>query len=350
MSLVRHPANPVLTRADIPPAAPQLVDVSSVFNPGAVLAGDRVVLLLRVQNRGRETFLCHADSDDGIRFRVRPGPVPIRSLARTGARVHHVYDPRITRLGDLYWVTVAMDLDDGCRVGLCRTRDFAELEFVGFTSADDSRNGVLFPEKLPPLSGSRGTPSGAAASDGSGRVPAASTRHALLDRPNSVARPGEPTTGSTIALSFSDDLLHWERAGTVARGRWHYWDELIGPGPPPVKTRDGWLLVYHGVATHFQSVNIYQVGVMLLDLKDPTHVVARSRYNQLEPREVWELTGQVPNVVFPSGLIVRDLDGEGFARPSSEVLLYYGAADTCVGLVTGTVQDLLDGCVSAAGA
>ncbi|MCK4510247.1 hypothetical protein KAW64_00825, partial [bacterium] len=93
--------------------------------------------------------------------------------------------------------------------------------------------------------------------------------------------------------------------------RLHYWDELIGPGPPPVKTREGWLLVYHGIATHLAGACIYQAGVALLALDDPSNVLARSRDNILEPRETYEIAGQVPNVVFPSGMIVERYDEQG---------------------------------------
>ena len=124
-------------------------------------------------------------------------------------------------------------------------------------------------------------------------------------------------------------------------GRFHYWDENIGSGPPPVKTREGWLHIYHGVATHFASSNIYQAGVALHDLNDPSIVLHRSKYNILEPRELYELVGQVQNVVFPSGLIVEHYDDEGFALPKSIALVYYGAADTVVGLATTTIEELI---------
>ena len=125
-------------------------------------------------------------------------------------------------------------------------------------------------------------------------------------------------------------------------GRPHYWDELIGSGPPPIKTREGWLHMYHGVATHFASANIYQAGVVLLDLDDPTSVISRSTDNILEPRELYEMVGQVPNVVFPSGIIVEEFDDEGFAKPGSLVRIYYGAADTCIGLATTTIGELIE--------
>jgi predicted GH43/DUF377 family glycosyl hydrolase len=109
-----------------------------------------------------------------------------------------------------------------------------------------------------------------------------------------------------------------------------------------VKTREGWLHIYHGVATHFGGANIYQAGVMLLDLKDPSKVIGRCRENILEPRDMYELVGQVPNVVFPTGWIIEEYDMDGFALPDSEVKIYYGAADTVVGLATTTVQELLN--------
>jgi beta-1,4-mannooligosaccharide/beta-1,4-mannosyl-N-acetylglucosamine phosphorylase len=109
-----------------------------------------------------------------------------------------------------------------------------------------------------------------------------------------------------------------------------------------VRTKRGWLVLYHGIATHFGSANIYQVGVALLDLDDPSILIGRSRDNILEPREPYELVGQVPNVVFPTGLIVEEADDEGFAREGSRVLVYYGAADSTVCLATGTIGGLLD--------
>jgi predicted GH43/DUF377 family glycosyl hydrolase len=127
-------------------------------------------------------------------------------------------------------------------------------------------------------------------------------------------------------------------------GRPHYWDELIGSGPPPVKTSEGWLHVYHGIATHFGSTNIYQAGVVLLDLHNPGKIIARGRYNILEPREPYELVGQVPNVVFPSGMIVNEVEPDGTAKPGSEVFLYYGAADTSVALAIATVDELIEAC------
>jgi len=319
-ALRRVPGNPILTRDDLPDIPPLLTDATSVFNPGAVKAGGITYLMLRVQARSRETFMVMAESADGFRFVVRPEIVAFHGIEKVRERIYHVYDARITVLEGAHYIMFAMDMDSGCQLGLARTDDLRAFRFMGLTSTDDVRNGVLFPEKVGGL-------------------------YVRLERPNKARLEGGPTTGSEIWLAGSDDLLTWRRLGPVMGGRFHYWDEYIGSGPPPVKTRRGWLHIYHGVASHFGSANIYQAGVALLDLRDPAKVLGRSRGNILEPRETYELCGQVPNVVFPSGMVVEELDAEGFALPSSPVKVYYGAADTAVGLAVTTVAELLDACV-----
>ena len=321
MVFERSSRNPIITRADVPDVPPDLVDVTSVFNPGAVMHGGRYLLMLRVQTRGRETHLMVAQSDDGESFEILPRAVHIQGLESLGDSLHHVYDPRLTVIGEDSFVVFAMDMDCGCHIGVARTSDFATLQFLGIASAEDVRNGVLFPEKI----------------DG---------KYLRLDRPNRTLPAGGPATGSEIWLSESDDLVDWRPRARVMSGRARYWDELIGSGPPPVKTAAGWLHIYHGVATHFASVNVYQAGAVLLDLDDPSRVVSRTRGNILEPRELCEIVGQVPNVVFPSGLIVDEYDDSGVARMESRVHLYYGAADTCVCAATSTVERLIAACSS----
>jgi len=319
MVLCRSSQNPIITRTDVPDIPPFIVDATSVFNPGAIKIEDRYLLMLRVQTRGRRTYLVMAESDDGVDFAVSSDLVELAGIERCKKVLYHVYDPRLTRIDDRYYVMFAADTDGGCKLGVAETADFIEFEFLGFGDDDDIRNGVLFPEKF----------------DG---------KFLRLDRPNVQAEQGGPTSGDEIWLSASIDLVMWHKLKPVFKGRPHYWDERIGSGPPPVKTREGWLHIYHGVATHFGSSNIYQAGVVLLDLKDPTKLIARGEDNVLEPRELYELTGQVPNVVFPSGMVVESYDKDGFAQMDSEVLVYYGAADTCVGLATTTIQQLLAAC------
>jgi predicted GH43/DUF377 family glycosyl hydrolase len=313
----RYKQNPILTRKDIPDIYPELIDVSSVFNPGAIKFEDKYILLLRVQNRGRETFIVKAESSNGIDFKVDNKIVDFRGLKKIKNKIYHIYDARITKIENSHYIMFAMDMDEGCGLGLAGTNDFNDYEFLGIVSDGDVRNGVLFPERI-------------------------NGKYLRFDRPNKVQLEGGPSSGNTIFLSESDDLLKWSPKKAVMSGRFHYWDENIGSGPPPVKTKEGWLQIYHGVAMHFSSSNIYQAGVSLHDLKDPSMVLSRSKCNILEPRELYELTGQVPNVVFPSGMIIEEYDDHGFAKSDSKVLIYYGAADTSVGLAISTIKELIE--------
>jgi len=312
MTFSRLDANPLITRRDIPDIPPFVRDPSSVFNPGAVRTGDGIRLLLRVQTRGRRTFLVPARSDDGTTIEIEDRVVAVDGIEAVGEPVHHLYDPRLSVIDGRGFGVFAADVEHGCRLVTAATDDFGRFTVIGVDRHEDLRNGVLFPEKV-------------------------GGRYLRLDRPNRHDLAGQPGSGNVIRLSESDDLIRWKPVSAVMQGRRHYFDELIGAGPPPLRTEAGWLLVYHGIATHFASSNIYQAGVALLDLEDPSRVIARGIDNVLEPREPWELTGQVPNVVFPTGLV--PMEGEG---PDTRVLLYYGAADSVVGVAESTVGALIE--------
>ena len=319
MYFERHPHNPIIVRDDIPSDSPQLVDVTSVFNPGAVVFNDQILLMMRVQNRGRETFFVLGRSDDGVNFKIDKYPVFISGLEKVAERIYHIYDARITRIDDVYYIVAAMDMETSCKLGLIKTKDFETFHFMGIISREDNRNGVLFPEKI-------------------------EGKYIRFDRPNELGDRRKLASGSAMIISESVDILNWNPITTVIRGRRRYWDEFIGAGPPPVKTREGWLQIYHGIATHFASVNICQTGAALLNLDNPVILKARTQCNILEPRKLYEMVGQVPNVVFPTGIIVKDYDEEGFARMDSEVLLYYGAADSSICLAVSTIESLIEAC------
>ncbi len=333
MPLTRWSDAPLLTRSDVPECPPALVDPSAVFNPGAAREGDDHVLMVRVQSRGRETFLWIARGHPDVGFEFEAEPVAIEGLEAVGrliveaggvggaaSVVHHVYDPRLSRIDGIWSVVVAMDLDDRSILGVLRGNDLSHLVLESIVSPDDSRNGVLFPEMV-------------------------GGRYLLLERPNRPAPvPGDAPSGDEIVLVESGDCLHWNRIGPVMRGRPRSWDERVGAGPPPIRTPEGWLLFYHGVATHFASASVYQVGAVLLDLEDPRSVLARTRRNLLEPRLPWELVGQVPNVVFPGGVVVEGETTNGVAGPEAVLWMYYGAADTVVGVATATVREVLAEC------
>ena len=313
----RSDLNPLITRTNIVSTDPRLKDPSSVFNPGAIMFKGNILLLLRIQNRARETYLLKAVSQDGIYFKVDQQPVVFNGLDSCPFAIYHIYDPRITKIEDRYFVLCALDTNKGCYTGIFETKDFCTLELISIDTGKEYRNAILFPALF----------------DGS---------YCRFERPNNYVASDGVKTGQSITCSLSRDLIHWETKQEVYRGRHHYWDELIGSGPPPLKTKAGWLHIYHGVATHFGSSNIYQAGVSLHDLHQPWITIARGRYNILEPRELYELTGQVPNVVFPSGAIAQKTDAEGFIAPDSPIIIYYGAADSCVCRAQTTVNELME--------
>ena len=198
--------NPILTRADVPDIHPHLIDCSSVFNPGAIKFGDKYLMMVRTQSRSRETFMVMAESPDGIHFTVEDHVVDFKGVEKVTAKIYHIYDARITCLEGTYYIMFAMDMDGGCQLGLGQTDDFRNFRFLGIVSNEDIRNGVLFPEKI-------------------------GGKYLRLDRPNRARHSGGPTSGSTIWLSSSDNLIDWIPVAPVIEGRFHYWDEFIGSGP-----------------------------------------------------------------------------------------------------------------------
>lgn len=122
-----------------------------------------------------------------------------------------------------------------------------------------------------------------------------------------------------IWIAYSDDLVNWYNHKIIMSPKSHTWEsKKIGIAGPPIKREDGWLLIYHGVDNN----NVYRLGVALLDLKDPSKVIARQKEPILEPELDWEINGLVPNVVFSCGAVeVNDM-----------YYVYYGAADTHIGV------------------
>lgn len=257
MTLRRHPNGPIITRRDLPPM-PGLIDPSAVFNPGAISLDGVTYLLLRVQGRDRRTFLVPARGRTERRFVVAGLPSVLDGVerlrephARRDLQVFHVYDPRLTVCDGVLHVVTAVDTDRGCRLAVWRAagdpgEGFAgleRLEPVAVTGREDTRNGALFPRRV-------------------------GGRWLLLERPNLPQGPGAPPSGSLVTLSSSDDLRRWQ-PGDRVRGPPALLGRTGGRRAAALLTREGWLLLYHGVATHFQSVNIYQVGAVLLDRDDP---------------------------------------------------------------------------------
>jgi len=299
----RYSGNPILTGADFPEDS----GVRRVFNSGVCKFRNRYVMACRAEDAALRNYIWLADSDDGYAFVPRKAPVAVPSndpeFAEYTAGMY--YDPRITEIEGTYYLMHAAHSGHGCRLSLLQTTDFESFRWLGLVSEPDNRNGVLFPEKIGGL-------------------------YARLDRPNTPSDMGD------IWISYSPDLKFWGNSKCVLRNsavRWAW--SKIGPGAVPIRTTEGWLNIFHGVRTQCKAHYVYQLGVCLLDLEDPSKVLARSEEAILEPLTQYELVGQTPSVVFTSGAVVED-DGE--------VKLYYGGADTvqCVGITS--IERLLQAC------
>jgi len=302
--VTRYDKNPILTKADVP------YPVETVHNAGAVKHEGRYLLLFRSHRRNGRSILGLAESNDGFRFRVRPEPfmVPATEGVFTEYEEYGVEDCRISPVEGAYLLTYSAYSRHGVRIGLARTTDFAAVERIALISQADMRNVVIFPEKI----------------DG---------RYARLDRPHSQIAPW------SIWISYSPDLVYWGDSRLVTKPASYHWDEQkIGPGAPPIKTEAGWLIIYHGVFSTM-SGGIYRLGVALHDLADPAKVLAVADDWIVQPTDAWEVTGYVSNVVFTCGAIPED-DGT--------VKIYWGGADSVMCLGTAKIQDLVDLCLRSA--
>jgi len=305
--LVRHPTNPILTAADWP------YEVNGVFNPAAAQVAGQTVLLARVEDRRGISHLTVARSANGIDGWIVEGEPLLAPDEDTPSEQWGFEDARVVWVDELdRWVITCTAYGPaGPGVFLATTEDFTRVERYGIVRHPEDKNAALLPYRI----------------DG---------RWALLHRPKTQFGGGH----GEIYLSRSDDLVSWSAPDPVLKprdGAW--WDSLrIGIGPPPIRTDHGWLLVYHGVKETIAG-DIYRVGLALLDLDEPTRVLRRLPMWILAPLEPYERTGDVPNVVFPCG-VVHD-------RASDEVRLYYGAADSSICVATSRLADLLDAVLAA---
>jgi beta-1,2-mannobiose phosphorylase / 1,2-beta-oligomannan phosphorylase len=299
---LRHPANPILTAADWP------ATVNAVFNPAAVEADGETVILARVEDRTGISHLTVARSPNGVGgWQVAPEPL-LAPLAGNEDEQWGFEDARVVWVAELgrFVITCTAYGPLGPAVFLATTEDFKSVERIGIVVSPEDKNAALLPVRV----------------DG---------KWILFHRPTS----GFAASSPGISLSRSSDLRSWSPPEVVMQpreGAW--WDSLrIGIGPPLLETEHGWLLVYHGVKETVGGA-IYRVGLALLDLDEPTRVLRRTSSWVLSPHEPYERQGDVPNALFPCGL-VHD------AR-SGELRLYYGAADTSICLATAALDEVLE--------
>ncbi|MDX1934249.1 MAG: glycoside hydrolase family 130 protein [Capsulimonadales bacterium] len=316
--LRRYPGNPVLSPRDVPYPS-QLA-----YNAGVVRRDGRYVMVFRNDSgwapdaqKPPDFQLGLAFSEDGIRWDVRPETLH----PSDDPDVRGDIDPRLVLIDDRIHITYCQWTAHGYRATIAITDDFVNFEIADRT-VPDNRDMVLFPERI-------------------------DSRFLRLERPFPIDSRNNQRRFD-IWISESPDLNYWGKAQLLlAVEDVPFANERLGAGPPPIRTGEGWLVLFHAVDVDpdrgkngwedsWQSR--YTVGAMLLDLDDPRRVLAVTREPLMIPQAPYEVNGGFRNnVVFPTALV---------PEPSGEIKLYYGAADTVTCLATASLEEIVRFCKS----
>jgi len=306
----RSPENPILS-----PISEHAWEDKMVFNPAALLEEDGVHLIYRAMGHEDTSVFGYAklDTESGTKV-IERFSEPIYIPRADFEQKYHpgnsgCEDPRITRIGNTYYLCyTAFDGINPPRIALSSisAKDFLERHFEQFSDPIlissphvDDKDAALFPEKI------RG-------------------HYVIIHR----LQP-------SIDLNYVSDLSVFDGKNFLTRNpilqpRIGMWDDLkIGLSSTPLKTDHGWLMLYHGVSS---ADNAYRVGAALLDLKHPEKVIGRTDTPLFEPEMPYEKEGVIPNVVFPCGSVIKD----------GRIIIYYGGADTVIGVASVSLQAVLD--------
>ncbi|MBL7162027.1 MAG: glycosidase [Anaerolineales bacterium] len=298
MKLQRHPSNPILL-----PDPTSDWETYNVFNPSVIYHNGLFHMHYRAQGFDWVSRIGYAVSSDGNHWNRMRYPVlePVG-----GSESRGVEDPRVTKIDNRFYMCYTAygskvegeptHEGGGILPMIACSDNLITWERLGpIVRGEDNKDHVLFPQRI-------------------------GERYAVLHR-----------RWPDIWIAYSDDLLHWDKAdmGTILSPRAdNDWDsKSIGGNGVPIETEHGWLVFYHG----YGGDHIYHIGVCMLDLDDPTKVISRPGAAIFWPEELWEIRGDVPNVVFSNANLVVD----------GVVYVYYGGGDHVIGLATCTLDELL---------
>lgn len=279
---------------------------NSVFNSAVVPFRGGFASVFRCDSRSISMDLFAGRSQDGLHWEIDDEPILLTGADGEIAAKEYRYDARITPMEGKYYITWCNGYH-GPTIGVAWTEDFKTFHQLENAFLPFNRNGVLFPRKIGGL-------------------------YMMMSRPSDNGH----TPFGDIYVSQSPDLEFWGRhrymMGTV-KGNDSAWQSTkVGPGPTPIETDEGWLLIYHGVITTCNGF-VYRMGAALLDLDEPWRVKYRSKDYLLAPWELYECVGDVPNVVFPCAALTDSATGR--------IAIYYGCADTVTGIAFTTVDELI---------
>jgi beta-1,4-mannooligosaccharide/beta-1,4-mannosyl-N-acetylglucosamine phosphorylase len=292
----RYKGNPIITAKAVPRA-------NSIHNSAIVPFDSGYAGIFRVDEIDFNFTMHIGFSKDGIKWDIDPHILKMESPDPYLTIRERTYDPRLTKIDDTYYFTWCLDSPQGPMIGLATTKDFKVFHQKENLTLPANRNCVIFPRKI-------------------------NGKYAMLSRPSDRGH----TPFGDMFYSASPDLTHWGCYRFVFGTERSSWQSTkIGPGPAPIETEEGWLLIYHGVWTSCNGY-LYYAGGALLDLDEPWKVLYRTKDYLLAPTEPYERVGDVPNVVFPSSAIIKD----GIIR------LYYGCADTCISVAEAELDEVID--------
>jgi len=295
----RYSGNPIIKRDAIP-------NSNSIFNSAVVPFHDGFAGVFRCDSKSVSMDIFAGFSKDGINWKIHHEPIKFEGDDEVTHREYR-YDPRVCFIEDRYYITWCNGYH-GPTIGVAYTFDFETFYQVENAFLPYNRNGVLFPRKI-------------------------GGYYTMLSRPSDTGH----TPFGDIFCSSSPDLTFWGKhryvMGTIQGDQSAWQCKKIGPGPIPIETDEGWLLIYHGVINTCNGF-VYRMGCALLDIEQPWKVIHRSRNYILAPQELYECVGDVPNVTFPCAALADSKTGR--------IAIYYGCADTVTGLAFTTVDDLLD--------
>jgi predicted GH43/DUF377 family glycosyl hydrolase len=275
---------------------------AGTFNPAVIRHEGRVVMLYRAQDKDGTSRLGYASSTDGIGFVRRAAPVlsPETDYERGGG----IEDPRLVKFGDTYYLTYTGYNRKDAQLCLATSKDLVHWDrkgvilpaYKGRWNVGWTKAGAIVPEKI----------------DGRFWMYFLGTAADKTDQ---------------MGIAYSSDLLHWTEALDVPvlpRRPGRFDSRVVEPGPPPIVTDVGIVLIYNGADDDL----VYRAGIVRFDRADPRRVLSRADIPVFAPETAWEKTGQVPNVVFVEGMV----------RQGSRWLFYYGGADKYVGVAAAVSQ------------
>lgn len=293
----RFSCNPIINRNPLP-------NVARIFNSAVMPYNDGFIGVFRGEQRDGMPHIYLGHSKNAIDWTFEPEKIPFTNAEGKPFMPIYAYDPRLVKVDDTYYIMWCQD-EYGASIGMAKTTDFRTFTRLENPFLPYNRNAVLFPRKI-------------------------GGNFIMLSRPCDNAH----TAFGDIFISESKDMEFWGRHRHVMSPSKNWWDSLkIGAGAAPIETDKGWLLFYHGVVNTCNGY-VYSIGAAILDIDQPSRVIHRCSNYILAPEEWYEERGFVPNVCFPCAALC---DAE-----SGRIAIYYGCADSYVGIAFATVSELYE--------